>query len=197
MSDMEAFARFYANAFEYSKTHFQEEIDWARNVKFEDLTADKFLSEYVWTVLCSGFKSSIAEKTMRKVFSDGFHSEVVKHRLKRKAIEQASREFPQWFARLKDLPDKGRIDYLDSLPHIGPITKYHLARNIGLDFAKPDVHLVRLAKRFGFTDVETMCSFIRERTKERIGVVDLVLWRYCEQGQPSPEINSPSRHPTT
>lgn len=187
MSDTEAFSRFYADAFAYSKTHFPEQIEWARNVRFEDMTPDRFFSEYVWTVLCSGFKVSIAEKMIRKIFSDGFHPEVVKHRLKRKAIEQGFREFPHWFVRLKELPNERRIEYLDSLPHIGPITRYHLARNIGLDFAKPDVHLVRLAKRFGFIDVETMCRLIHERTKERIGVVDLVLWRYCERGQPSPD----------
>ena len=190
MGNMEAFFKFYTDAFEYSKTHFPEQVEWARNVKFEDMTPTRLFLEYVWVILCSGFKVSIAEKIMHKVFADdGFHLEVVKHPLKRKAIEQGFKEFQLWFARLKELSNERRIEFLDSLPHIGPITRYHLARNIGLDFAKPDVHLARLAKRFGFPDVETMCDFISKRTKERIGVVDLVLWRYCAQGQP--ELNRP------
>lgn len=184
-SGMEAFSKFYAEAFEYSKTYFPEQINWARNIRFEDITPDRFFFEYVWTVLCSGFKVSIAEKTFHQIFSNGFHPEIVKHQLKRRAIEKGFGEFQHWFAQLTELPDEKRIEYLDSLPHIGSTTRYHLARNIGLDFAKPDIHLVRLAERFGFIDVETMCSSISQRTKERIGVVDLVLWRYCERGQPS------------
>ena len=71
---------------------------------------------------------------------------------------------------------------METLPWIGPITKYHLARNLGIDVAKPDRHLVRLAKRFGYnesTGVQQMCEELAERTRDRIGVVDVVLWRYA------------------
>jgi hypothetical protein len=37
------------------------------------------------------------------------------------------------------------LGVLQSLPYIGPVTCYHLAKNIGLQVAKPDHHLTRLA----------------------------------------------------
>jgi len=72
-----------------------------------------------------------------------------------------------------------QLEYLKSLPWIGDITKYHLARNLGLDVAKPDRHLMRLAKIFKYDDVQKMCQDVAERSKDRIGTVDVVLWRYC------------------
>ena len=41
---------------------------------------------------------------------------------------------------------------------MGPVMRYHLARNIGLDAVKPDRHLVRLTKHFCFKDAYTMCE---------------------------------------
>jgi len=80
---------------------------------------------------------------------------------------------------LKDTNDK--VEYVASLPMMGPITKYHLARNIGIDCAKPDRHLQRLAARFGYSDVQTMCGEIAKKSGYRIGTVDLILWRFCEK----------------
>ena len=63
---------------------------------------------------------------------------------------------------------------------IGPITKFHLARNIGIDCAKPDRHLVRIAERFGWKDnIQGMCVKLAAYSGWRIGTVDLILWRYC------------------
>ncbi len=83
----------------------------------------------------------------------------------------------QWFEKLQHSPCK--IIYLGSLPFIGDITKYHLARNLGIDVAKPDRHLTRLAKIFHYDDVQEMCKYLSDKTGDRIGTVDVVLWRYC------------------
>lgn len=84
-----------------------------------------------------------------------------------------------WMKALQERTiDELRTAYLQTLPWIGKITKYHLARNLGMDVAKPDVHLVRLKERFRFEDVLTMCTYISQRTDDRIGTVDVVLWRY-------------------
>lgn len=64
-------------------------------------------------------------------------------------------------------------------PYIGPITYFHLAKNIGVHVAKPDRHLSRLVKELNISSVQTLCSYIGERTGDTIPVVDIVLWRYA------------------
>jgi hypothetical protein len=73
------------------------------------------------------------------------------------------------------------LSILETLPFIGSITKFHLAKNLGLEVAKPDRHLVRLADRFGYKDVQTMCRDIFEFCGDKIAVADLVLWRFEER----------------
>lgn len=71
------------------------------------------------------------------------------------------------------------LEALQSLPFIGPVTRYHLAKNIGLPFAKPDRHLVRLANSAGYTDVQRFCRDISVYANDSIPVVDIVLWRFA------------------
>lgn len=142
-------------------------------------------------------KNQIAEKIYHH-FLEEYNPDVIGHPLKRKAVRLAMAEYPKWFEVLRE--SKDRIQYLDSLPMIGPITKYHLARNLGIDCAKPDRHLARLAQKFGFINhvgvrpqdltnkqavadmeqgVHRMCKALADFTGWRIGTVDVILWRYC------------------
>jgi hypothetical protein len=68
---------------------------------------------------------------------------------------------------------------LRKLPFIGPVTRYHLAKNLGIDVVKPDRHLTRLATTLGFRSAENMCTVIGRAVGEPAAVVDIVLWRYC------------------
>jgi hypothetical protein len=99
----------------------------------------------------------------------------VKHDGKRAAIIQLSEHCEEWFEALKKSEDK--LCYLGTLPYLGKVNRYLLARNLGIDVAKPDRHMVRLAKRFGFDDVQLMCQFIHDKTGDRIGTIDVILWR--------------------
>jgi hypothetical protein len=74
-----------------------------------------------------------------------------------------------------------KLAYCAKLPWIGPITKYHLAKNLGVDVAKPDVHLLRLAKVEGNTVVD-MCERLAKQTGYKVSTVDSVLWRACADG---------------
>jgi hypothetical protein len=74
-------------------------------------------------------------------------------------------------------------DLLKKLPYIGRITCFHLARNIGLlENVKPDLHLVRLAKHWGYKDCLVMCQDVQknheETNRERLplGIIDLAIW---------------------
>jgi len=75
---------------------------------------------------------------------------------------------------------EGGPEWLTRFRFIGKITCFHLARNLGLDFVKPDRHLVRIADFWGYDEPATMCKAIEAVTGDRIGVVDLVLWRWAE-----------------
>ncbi|MDP2797892.1 MAG: hypothetical protein Q8N94_10340 [Methanoregula sp.] len=121
-------------------------------------------------------KEQVARKIYER-FMDQKDPETVGHLGKRKAIQKASKEYVQWFGELKCAKDP--IEYLQTLPYIGKITKYHLARNIGIDCVKPDRHLVRLAENFGFDTPNQMCVEIQKTfSDERLGTIDVVLWRY-------------------
>lgn len=74
-----------------------------------------------------------------------------------------------------------KLAFCESLPWIGGITKYHLAKNFGADVAKPDVHLKRLADAAGCT-AQALCDRLARETGYRVGTVDVVLWRACAIG---------------
>jgi hypothetical protein len=67
---------------------------------------------------------------------------------------------------------------LRQFPFIGPITVWHLAKNLGFDTIKPDRHLVRIARHFGFDHPDAFCASIARVTGDPVKVVDLVVWRF-------------------
>ena len=73
------------------------------------------------------------------------------------------------------------VDRCASLPWIGDITKYHLAKNLGANVAKPDRWLVRLADAEK-TTVDQLCRRLAIATGDRVATVDVVLWRACAVG---------------
>ena len=74
-----------------------------------------------------------------------------------------------------------KLAYLEALPWIGKITKYHVAKNFGLQYAKPDVHLQRLADTFKTTP-QVLCEEIAARTGYKVATVDTLLWRAAATG---------------
>jgi hypothetical protein len=81
---------------------------------------------------------------------------------------------------------------LTRLPYIGKITCYHLAKLLGADVVKPDVHLTRAAHAAGKASALALCETVRDEIGERLTVIDSVFWRYGEQqiarGWPSWEL---------
>ena len=82
------------------------------------------------------------------------------------------------------------LAWCETLPFIGPITKYHLAKNLGVECAKPDRWLERVAAD-NWETVAEMCKRLSTATGDRIATVDLVIWRACnlgllDVGQPEP-----------
>ena len=101
---------------------YKHEIEIVENRKFEDNTPDNFLKEYVYVVCNSGMKNQVAEIIFRTYLICG--NKAIKHSGKREAVKTAETQYKHWFDMLcsKNL-DLERIDYLESLPFIGKITK--------------------------------------------------------------------------
>jgi hypothetical protein len=182
------------------RSPFVRELEWQGSVQSISLTETEFLRQYAWVVLNSGFREAVVRKHFSYIslcFCDwesaaaivqnseaciGCATSVFANRRKLKALVEAARiieieGFELFRLRIK----VDMISELEKLPYIGAVTKFHLAKNLGLDVAKPDRHLLRVASRFGYKDVQRMCRDIFDFCGDKIAVADLVLWRFEER----------------
>lgn len=193
--------RFYASARErLANSPYAEEMAWQKSRALIDVTESDFLREYAWVVLNSGFREAVVRKHFNYLslcFFDWESAALIKeHRhiclqsalcafrniRKLEAISRtASLIADESFKRFKVRVLCDPIQALQALPFLGQVTAFHLAKNIGLDVAKPDRHLVRLASKFGYSDAHEMCSDISLLSGDRVSVVDIVLWRFEEK----------------
>ena len=158
---------------------FKNEFKNYQNLQLQKITPKEFFDEYVHVVLNSGMKYQVAEIIKERAYREGFQT--IGHTGKRKAIMKMEKKdsAKKCLKKLKNLDTiDEKLDYLESLPYIGTITKYHLAKNLGIDIAKPDRHLVRLAKKFDYDDVQEFCEHISKKTGDKVTVIDVILWRY-------------------
>jgi hypothetical protein len=176
------------------------------------------LREAAWVIFCSGFR----ERTLRSHFSylslsfcDWESAAVIaenaaecrtaalaafnNQRKVNAVIEIAKRIVRVGFPTLKNDILRQPIEVLQTLPYIGPITVYHLAKNLGLPVAKPDRHLQRLAAALSYPDAHLLCQDIAALTGDPPQVVDLIFWRYLVETQGRrkgyPEVESPLTGP--
>ena len=169
---------FYYKAYDVIiESGYADEVDWADSIKdVSHITSEEFFLEYVWVVLNAGMKEQIA-KNIYANYIENFDIDTIKHPTKRNAIHRMRNCHAVKLQELLTINDK--IDYLETLPWIGPITKYHLARNIGIDCVKPDRHMVRLTNTFGFETPIDMCLHIQNDNGTKLGTIDMILWRFC------------------
>ncbi|WP_396334073.1 hypothetical protein [Burkholderia anthina] len=158
------------------------DIEWSEAVgKPKD--ADVFVREYIFVVCNSGMKAQIARGIYMKVMGAldaGRHPDTVfGHTGKAAAIWEVWTARDAWYERFVKSEDP--ITFLETMPWIGSITKWHLAKNYGVDVAKPDRHLVRVADRYGTTP-QDLCERLARESGDRIGTVDTVIWRACNLG---------------
>ena len=149
-------------------------------------TPDRFAIEAIFVICNSGMKNTVAkmifDRCMQALLCEQPVIEVFKHKGKAAAIEAiwADRKvLLSMFLGCTD--DAARLEMLEALPWIGSITKYHLAKNFGMDVAKPDVHLQRLADREGCT-AQALCERLAAEVGLRAATVDVLLWRACANG---------------
>jgi hypothetical protein len=157
-------------------------IDWSEAID-EPTDADEFARRVIYVICNSGMRVTVAGPIFQRclVELDGGRSatRVFGHPGKGPAIDQIWRDRAAIFQEYRVVGAK--LDFLEALPWIGPVTKHHLAKNLGADTAKPDVHLERLARRDG-TSVQTLCRRLARQTGYRVATIDTILWRACADG---------------
>jgi hypothetical protein len=163
-----------------------------------EIHEEQFLRELAWVVLSSGMAESVVRAKFPFVAIEflGFASataivaqkddcvsgalEHFGHKAKIAAIAFAAERIAhEGFASVHESVLRNPIAELQEFPFIGPVTAFHLAKNLGIRTAKPDRHLVRIAEANGFSDVQSFCHVIAAYLGEDIRRVDLVLWRYA------------------
>lgn len=166
-----------------SAAGYADEIQWAQAVLPPE-TSDDFAVEVVWVILCSGMKEQVARIIQTRVWAAINSGQPVQGNVlgksgKARAIDTIWRTRARLFRDFREAANK--VEFCRSLPWIGDITKWHLAKNLGVDCAKPDVHLVRVATHYQTTPA-ALCAGLSAATGDRVATVDIVIWRACNLG---------------
>lgn len=161
---------------------FAPSIDWAESIAVP-VDADAFATEAIYVICNSGFRNAVAvpifERCMIALKEDRSSGTEFGHEGKHQSIDRIWRDRNALFAAYAAADDK--IDFLRTLPWIGPVTAWHLEKNLGGDHAKPDVHMERLA-RGDRTTTHKLCARLARQTGYRVATIDTVLWRACAEG---------------
>lgn len=154
-----------------------------------------FLREVVFVIYCSGFR----EATLRAKWPEIVRALRGLHQTRRVLEDQIQvrRDLLRVFASKRKaeaaisavrIVDRlgwpairreaiaGGPHYFERFPMVGPVTCYHVARNIGLDVVKPDRHLVRIASALGAASPLELCELCGLARGHRIGAVDFAWW---------------------
>ena len=177
---------------------YAAEIDWQCEVNLDCVTETYFLREAAWVVLSCGFREANVRRCFAGV-SDAFLGwcdarridarrkrceeravAVFRNRRKVRAIgEIVSTVAKDGIEQIRERVRVRGVEYLQQLPYMGPVTSYHLAKNLGVAVVKPDRHLVRIADLTDFGSPLEMCARVADAVGDSVGVVDVVLWRYA------------------
>ncbi len=161
---------------------FSDDIDWSEAIP-PATSPEEFADHAVYVICNSGMKNSVAEpiyeRCMSALRSGRRVRRVFGHPGKSKAIQNIWRHRAILFVAY--LLSGDPVAFLQRLPWIGPITSYHLAKNLGADVAKPDVHLERLARR-DKTTTHKLCRRLARESGYRVATIDTILWRACAEG---------------
>lgn len=157
-------------------------IEWSETVT-PPADAEAFASEAIYVICNSGMKNSVAApiagRCLAALQTGSSATTVFGHSGKARAIDAVWRRRDEFFAKFA--LNGAKLEDLRQLPWIGPVTVYHLAKNLGADEAKPDIHLERLARR-DLTTTHRLCERLSLITGLRVATVDSILWRACADG---------------
>lgn len=189
---------FYEKAVKFTDTFYRSTIEKFRALDFNLLTPEFFFNETIWVIHATGFNAAVVGRMMPRLLNayGSYNSlsamttdqitklitPICNNPQKIKAVHKNAIILNDGINRLGWPQYKEEALYcpsvLTSLPFIGKVTCYHLARNIGLlDSVKPDLHLIRLASYWRYDSCWSMCNDMRTDNTP-LGIVDLILWYY-------------------
>jgi hypothetical protein len=150
--------------------------------------ATDFALRVSYVILNSGMRWTVAkdiwDRLRPSLIEAGEVGGTFRHPGKVRSIEKVMSKrlplFAEFLAAWADGPE-AVIGFCEALPHIGGITKFHLAKNLGVDVAKPDVWLERVARKSG-EDVQGLCARLSLASGDKISTVDYVIWKSCQRG---------------
>jgi hypothetical protein len=160
------------------------DLAWIRSRTSLVQTFDEFYEEYCYVVLASGFRARTAARLLPEILDAHGNLDLMlqgfRNRQKCQAMSDTYAMRGSWDTLRASFTD---VDSLETLAYVGPVTKYHLARNIGLaaGYAKPDVHLVRYAVARG-QGVQALVQEVATKHGEPVGVTDFILWIWLSHG---------------
>jgi len=182
---------------------FGPEIVWQRSRPATSLTEAALLREAAWVILSAGMRETVVRSKFPSISTCFFNWESAariatsrqdcvnaalihfRHQPKVLAIfTVAQTVYSKGFETVKAEIARSPLAALQQFPYIGPITGYHLAKNLGVHVAKPDRHLSRLALACGYVDAHALCDDIEKFTGDPIDVVDIILWRFATISSP-------------
>lgn len=173
--------------------------EW-RSERPENRTDRDLLAEYGWVVVSCGMTAHVTGRLWPRLTA-AFRRwdpaavaaaprdvqvealSVLKHPRKIGAIlafADSLDRHPGQMQRLAALPVPEVLAWLQTLPWVGPVSRCHLARNLGWDVVVQTGPVVRLAACLGLTP-DQLVQETAARVGERIRVVDLVLWNWAHQ----------------
>ncbi len=167
----------------------QRDIKWQENVR-PPSTSEDFALDVIFVVCNSGMTHTTAliifDRVKRALLAGKRCRSAYRHPGKSKAIDKIWKDRSQYFSRYLYLSEgtaneEELLEFFEELPFIGPITRYHVAKNFGIDVAKPDVHLQRLSELDG-RSVKELCRDLSFSTGYGQATIDIILWRACACG---------------
>ena len=154
-------------------------IDWTESIQ-PAASAEDFAERTIYVICNSGMANAAANaiyaRCIEALHSSTAVASVFRHPGKAPAIERIWTERELLFADYNQADDP--IDALEALPWIGEVTALHLAKNLGANVAKPDVHMERLARAEN-TTTAALCERLAQESGYRVATIDTILWRAC------------------
>lgn len=173
------------------------EIAWQESVRIESVTPTGFLREAAWVVFSAGMREAVVRakfQQLEQAFSGWAPDRIVARPARCRSAALGVFGHKRKVDAVIEIASTVVRDGVDSiiagvvregpgallgLPFIGPVTCFHLAKNLGCSVAKPDRHLERVASALNQPGTSTLCGIISSYLDEPVQVVDLVIWRYA------------------
>lgn len=190
--------KYFEKARKFTFDNYSDEVVRISSTNFKEVESRTFFHEYMWTVHTTGFSAKAVGKFFPRLVEAYNSIELLAYESEEETLDrvlkvcnnrQKAIAVKKMATLIRDKVDlMGWQTFRDTelctpelltkLPYIGKITCFHLARNIGLlDSVKPDLHLIRMARFWGFQDCIEMCKSIQSENPDLpLGIIDLVLW---------------------